>query len=508
LIIKSRAVGSVSHWSQYLRQQGDNEKVTEHEIGATSQDLKEALEEWREAAQHTRSEGNFMYHVSFNPKADENLTPEQWMKAIDLVEERMGFQGHQRVVYEHVKNGRQHFHVLWNRVDPETGTIRDIKGDRYTLRRIANELEREYGLTPTKPVRDFDDQRGHEEWERKSGDRARIDPQQMKAELTALWQATDSGKAFIAAAEDRGYRIAKGDRRDFVILDHTGEAHSLARRMEGVKAADVRDRFKDVDRQSLPSAAEARVSQREQFRDREGDFDREAAIAAWARGSGKEGARAEEMVFDRDAQDRDWQAALADGAITHDEAQRTSLREGWEALKAAHGKDLKPEVHEQTEDAIFGGPNPKTFRETWDGVVADEKEQRGLEHAQPTPSSAKLNTGRSDAVNGADALNVMNGPADAIVGLGEFIIVFFAGSPPARPMSREERSRSERRSERALDNMKRSLDQNEPFNGHDIAGLTHHHLLQIREKGDPYLRDLLARRDRERQRYLGNERER
>jgi hypothetical protein len=281
LIIKGKAVRSVGHWSRYLPEQGENEKVVEHEIRATATTLREALLEMRDCARHTGSRGDFMYHASFNPKADEKLTLEQWFGAIDRVENKMGFKDHQRVVYEHVKEGRQHFHVLWNRVDPETLTIRDIKGDHYTLRRIAKELEREYGLTPTKAVRDYGDPRPYEQWEKKQDGHKRLDRDAMKAELTELWHATDSGKAFIAAVEERGYKVAKGDRRDFVILDHAGDAHSLARRLDGVKTAEVRARFAEVDREKLPSVAEARNVQRNLNLGENGIFHRDAAARAW-----------------------------------------------------------------------------------------------------------------------------------------------------------------------------------------------------------------------------------
>ena len=514
MIIKGRAVGSVSHWSRYLREQGENEKVTEHEIRATTPDLKEALEEMRDVARHTLSEGNFLYHASFNPKADETLTHEQWMQAIDRVEDKMGFKDHPRVIYEHVKEGRQHFHVLWSRVDPETATIRDIKGDRLKLRDIANELEREYGLAPTKRVRDPDDPRPYQEWEKGSAGRARIDPDKMKTELTQLWRATDSGKAFVAAAEERGYKIARGDRRDFVIVDPLGDAHSLARRLDGVRTADLRARFVDVDRDSLPSAAEARDVQRSCYRDEAGRFDREAAAEACTERSGadtqknrdREGEKPESdhpAVFDRDAHDRDWQNAVADAGIAQGDHDQAELREGWAQLKAAYAKDLAPETQEFDGQ---GGSAP-TFKEAWNQTVAGEREQGSLERSMPEPGMRGTTLADMDDTAESGMLSVLHTAEKVVTGLAEFLIGFIDPSPP-KPMSREERSLVERRSERALDNMKRDHDRSQPFKDHDIKALTHHHLLQIREQGDPYLRDLLAKRHREQQRYLGNERER
>ena len=86
--------------------------------------------------------------------------------------------------------------------------------------------------------------------------------------VRALAESTDSGKAFAAAIEERGYILASGDRRDFCVVDHAGDAHSLARRLDGVKAKDMRERMADVDRDSLPSVTKARAQQREATRER------------------------------------------------------------------------------------------------------------------------------------------------------------------------------------------------------------------------------------------------
>jgi hypothetical protein len=46
------------------------------------------------------------------------------------------------------------------------------------------------------------------------------------------------------------------------VIDQAGDAHSLARRLDGVKAKDVRAFMADIDRDGLPSVAEARATQR------------------------------------------------------------------------------------------------------------------------------------------------------------------------------------------------------------------------------------------------------
>jgi hypothetical protein len=59
------------------------------------------------------------------------------------------------------------------------------------------------------------------------------------------------------------YLVCKGDRRDFCIIDPGGKEHSLAKRIDGAKAAEVRERMADIDREELPSVAEGRGERRD-----------------------------------------------------------------------------------------------------------------------------------------------------------------------------------------------------------------------------------------------------
>lgn len=95
-------------------------------------------------------------------------------------------------------------------------------------------------------------------WEKLRGGKSGIDPEAIKAEVSTLWRESDNGKAFAAALESRGYILCKGDRRDFCLIDPAGHEHSLARRIEGAKAAEIRERLSGIDREGLPSVAEGR----------------------------------------------------------------------------------------------------------------------------------------------------------------------------------------------------------------------------------------------------------
>jgi hypothetical protein len=93
-------------------------------------------------------------------------------------------------------------------------------------------------------------------------DRTGLSPQDVKAKITALWRSTNNGQEFAVALWNEGYALARGDRRDFVVIDPHGGTHSLARRIEGANAKNVRERMADLDRERLPNVLDAKEIQK------------------------------------------------------------------------------------------------------------------------------------------------------------------------------------------------------------------------------------------------------
>src|SRR5262249_9681372 len=96
-----------------------------------------------------------LHHVSINPHKDERLTDDQVLRICRRLEEKYGYAHgeHQRVIVEHVKDGRQHFHVMWNRVSLRTG--RPVwPGHHWNKsKQAARETEAELGLRRPVPRR-------------------------------------------------------------------------------------------------------------------------------------------------------------------------------------------------------------------------------------------------------------------------------------------------------------------------------------------------------------------
>jgi hypothetical protein len=155
MIIKSHVRGGYRAARDYLKKVGDNERVRVVDMSdPDARNLDDAFRNMWTIGSTTRARTP-LHHVSINPYKDERLTNVQVLRICARLEERYGYgKGHhQRVVVEHVKDGRQHFHVMWNRVDLESGRLRWPGHHWLKSKQVAREMETELGLRT--PPRNF-----------------------------------------------------------------------------------------------------------------------------------------------------------------------------------------------------------------------------------------------------------------------------------------------------------------------------------------------------------------
>ena len=287
MIIKGAARGNPGWLAGHLARTDTNEVAEVLEIrGVVAGTLLGAFREIAATALCTKARDP-LYHANIDPHAAEEMTPERWARAVDALEKKLGFQDQPRVVVRHVKEGREHYHVVWSRIDVEN---RRSISDSHNYRKheeVARALEREFGHARVQGAlaeRDGVPRPGRapSRAEMQQAERSGLDPKAIKAELSGLWGQTDTGKAFAAAVEDAGYCLAQGDKRDFIIVDQAGEVHSLARRIEGAKAKDIRARMADLDPASLPDSDAAKAIQAERARARAEQAGRAAVVEAVA----------------------------------------------------------------------------------------------------------------------------------------------------------------------------------------------------------------------------------
>ena len=270
MIINGGSRSNGAFFAKHLMKTEDNERVTIVEMkGLYGDTLDEGFREMRLLAAGGQIKNPF-YHVNINPREDEHLTPEQWDVAVDTLEQNLGLTDHARFQVEHEKEGRVHRHIVWSRIDPETMTAVSDSFNYPIHTQTARELEQEFNLSPVR-LPDPPERNRFKNWESFRGQESGISPAEMKAEITELWQQSDGGRAFQAAIEEKGYLLAKGDRRDFVLIDQEGDIHSLARRIDGAKAADIRAKMTDLDRDSLMTAQEASAWMKAQPESESGD---------------------------------------------------------------------------------------------------------------------------------------------------------------------------------------------------------------------------------------------
>jgi hypothetical protein len=273
VIIKGKSRTGASALSIHLSNMEKNEHVAVLEIrGTVARDLRGALIEMDAIAIGTRCEKS-LYHAAISPAPPHRLTPAQRIEAVDALEAKLGLAGHARVVILHEKLGREHLHAVWSRIDiKRMVSVHD--GHNYRKHEeVSRDLERRFGHERVQGAhheRDGVDRpdRTPSRAELRQEERTGISGKSVKLDVTEAFRSSDTPEAFKQALEDRGMILAKGDRRDFVIVDRAGGVHSLARRIDGMKAAELRAFMAPLDRESLPNIEQAQkiVEDRERLK--------------------------------------------------------------------------------------------------------------------------------------------------------------------------------------------------------------------------------------------------
>lgn len=153
MIIKSHIRSGYRDAAAYLKEQGENELTRLVEISdPDAEDLDRAFQNMWVIASHSRAKKP-LHHVSINPRRDERLTDAQVLKTVERCEEKYEYKPgeHQRVIVEHIKDGRQHFHVMWNRVNLKTGKAVWPGLHWNKSKEAAREMEAELGLKRWQP---------------------------------------------------------------------------------------------------------------------------------------------------------------------------------------------------------------------------------------------------------------------------------------------------------------------------------------------------------------------
>lgn len=265
MIPKGNQRGGGQQLATHLMNSHDNERVEVADVrGAVAQDLHGAFAEWGAEAKATQCR-KYLYSLSINP--DHRQGPfrrEQYLDFIARAETKLGLSEQPRAVVFHVKHGREHCHVVWSRIDVEKLKAVQMSHDRQKLRSVAQGFARDHGITLPAGMRNdrgtkrFNDRAKVENLaEKQQEERSGVSKEERRKAITEAWRESGTGATFLRALEDRGYFLARGDRRAYVVIDLYGEVHSLARQIAGATTKDVKARLADYPLASLPDTPKA-----------------------------------------------------------------------------------------------------------------------------------------------------------------------------------------------------------------------------------------------------------
>lgn len=252
MILKGSQRGGPRQLAAHLLNDKDNDHVTVQDIrGFVSENLAGAMAETVAIAKGTRCRQP-VFSLSLNPPKDANASIAQLMDAAERAEVALGLGGQPRAVVVHEKNGRRHAHVVWSRIDADAMKAINLPHFKNKLKSLSKEIYLEHGWS----LPDGHKENGWKnplnftlaEWQQ--ANRLGLDPREIKQVFRDAWDRSDNLASFRNALEERGYYLAKGDRRGIVATDLTGQVFSVAR-WSGLKTKDLRHKLGDGEK--LPS---------------------------------------------------------------------------------------------------------------------------------------------------------------------------------------------------------------------------------------------------------------
>ena len=248
----------------------ENDHVEVHELrGFVADDLMGALKEVDAVSKGTRCR-QYLFSLSINPPAEETVSTESFEAAIEKVENKLGLKDQPRAIVFHEKEGdggyRRHAHVVWSRINTDEMKAIQLSHSKRKLNAVSKELYLEHGwrLPAGYIDRSMKDPLTYtlDEWQqaRRNG----LDPKKIKETFQDAWASTGSAETFANALRERGFEIAKGDRRGYVAIDRFCEVYSIPHQCN-VKTKEVKARLGPADKlPSLDQAKDAVARQMEQ----------------------------------------------------------------------------------------------------------------------------------------------------------------------------------------------------------------------------------------------------
>ncbi len=261
MILKASQRRGTGELAKHLLNGDENDHITVHEIrGFVSDDLAGALQEIEAISRGTQCR-QFMFSLSLSPPEYADVPVEDFESAIDDVEKKLGLVDQPRIIVFHEKNGRRHCHCVWSRLKWSDHAQRMIairmSHFKLKLMEISRFLFLKYGWKLPKGMQRASDRSPWQltRHEYRQAVRFSQDPQALKTLLKSAWEQSDSKETFAHALQERGFLLARGDRRGFVALDIIGGVYSLTRWLD-IGTRDLKARLGKPE--NLPAIGQAK----------------------------------------------------------------------------------------------------------------------------------------------------------------------------------------------------------------------------------------------------------
>lgn len=253
--------GSGQDLATHLLNAYDNELAEVAELrGAIAGDLHGAFKEWQVQAETLTRCQKYLYSMSINPDpAQGPLTRDQYKDYIRRTEEVLGLESQPRAVVFHIKDGREHCHVVWSRIDADNQKAVHLAFDRDKLMRVTRAFARDHGLTLPAGYEKSRNAGQISLYERAQLQKTGLSTDDHKRQVTEAWRQSDGARSFVQALSERGYMLATGN-RPYVLVDLYGNTNALPRLIDDktVRTKDIRAFLeKEFPPESLPSVEEA-----------------------------------------------------------------------------------------------------------------------------------------------------------------------------------------------------------------------------------------------------------
>ena len=221
-----------------------------------------------------------VYAFSLGWHPEETPSREDMLKAGREALAVLKMQDHQALMISHTDTAHPHLHIIVNRIHPETGKAINLYKDQEKLQAWALEYERRQGKVYC-PARVFNAlaRQVAQEQDGRPAPRRYVDNT-----IAECWTRSDSGRSFKAALEAKGWELARGDRKEAVLMAvaPSGRAFAVLRELnkglakgQTIKGAEFDRQTADLKREDLRPVKEVQQEMERRARSRSGEKSRQ-----------------------------------------------------------------------------------------------------------------------------------------------------------------------------------------------------------------------------------------